>query len=105
MTNGEEIQKDEIPIEHPTESGKVSTAGESTSEEITYEKIKQISEEYIRELKGISGIRIIFAKQVNAHWKVVVRYDTSENPDILSMLMIDKKEKKVDYFREGITSF
>lgn len=32
-------------------------------------------------------------------------YDTTENPDILSLMMIDKSSKRVDYFREGISSY
>ena len=76
-----------------------------TNEEIGYAEIKQISEDYMREIRSIINIRIIFAKQTDNHWKVVVSYPTSDNPNMTSMLMIDIKTKKVDYFREGITTF
>lgn len=73
--------------------------------EVGYDEIKQISEDYIKKIKGIEGIIIIFAKQMDGYWKVVVRYPTQDNPDTLSMLMINKQNKNVDYFREGINSF
>lgn len=76
-----------------------------TNGEIKYEEIKQISEKYMKEVRGITQIIIIFAKQTDGHWKVVVRYPTSDNPDTMSMLMINRKSKEVNYFREGITSF
>jgi len=76
-----------------------------TNGEMTYLEIKQISETYMKETRNISEIVIIFAKQTNGYWKVVIRYATLDNPDTMSMLMIKKETKKVEYFREGITSF
>ena len=76
-----------------------------TNGEIRYAEIKQISENYMKEIRGISQIVIIFAKQTDGYWKVVIRYPTSDNPDTMSMLMINIKNKEVEYFREGITSF
>ena len=73
--------------------------------EITYEEIKRISGNYMKETRDVQRIIIVFARRTNGHWKVVVRYPTQDNPDTMSMLMIDKITKEVDYFREGITSF
>lgn len=70
-----------------------------------YGEVKTISEKYMKDTHSIENIKIVFARQVNNHWKIVVRYETPDNPNTLSMLMIDKETNTVDYFREGITSF
>ncbi len=71
------------------------------SEEI--EEVKQIAKEYLNKL-DITKFRIIFANK-NGKWKVVVKYPTPDNPENISMLLIDLDTKKVDTFREGMLPY
>ena len=73
------------------------------ADEIT--EIKEIAEKYLEDLKGIKEVRIIFTRRMNGQWKVVVKYDTPDNPDTMSMLIINWETKKVDMFREGILTY
>jgi len=73
------------------------------SEEI--EKLRKIAEDYLKKLKDIDKFRIIYAKRLNGQWKVVVKYDTPDNPDTMSMLLINWNTEKVDMFREGILTY
>ena len=70
-------------------------------------EVKEIVDTYFKSLRDIDKTRIIFARRTNGNWKVVVRYPSSENPDadILSMLLINRATKEVDYFKENISSY
>lgn len=70
-------------------------------------KIREIVETYFKSLRNIDKVIIIFARRTNGNWKVVVRYASPENPDadILSMLLINRATKEVDYFKENISSY
>ncbi len=72
------------------------------SEEI--EEVKKITEEYLKNL-GIDNLRIIYANRTNGNWKVIVKYPTPDNPENMSMLLIDWATKKVITFREGILPY
>ncbi len=72
------------------------------SEEI--EEVRKITEEYLKKL-GISALRIIYANRTNGQWKVIAKYPTQENPENISMLLINWTTKKVDTFREGILPY
>ncbi len=69
------------------------------------EELKQIAKEYMKELRDIEDIRIIFARNLNAQWKIVIKYATPDNPDTMSMLIINLTTKKVDTFREGVLTY
>ena len=70
-------------------------------------EVKEIVETYFKSLRGIDKVLIVFARRTNGNWKVVVRYPSPENPDadILSMLLINRTTKEVDYFKENISSY
>ena len=70
-------------------------------------EVKGIVETYFKSLRGMDKVIIVFARRTNGNWKVVVRYPSQENPDadILSMLLINKSTKEVDYFKENISSY
>jgi PDZ domain-containing secreted protein len=70
-------------------------------------EVKEIVETYLKSLRSIDKVLIIFARRTNGNWKVVVRYPSPENPDadILSMLLINRTTKEVDYFKENISSY
>lgn len=72
------------------------------SEEI--EEVKKITEEYLKNL-GVTQLRIIYANRLNGQWKVIVKYQTPENTENMSMLLINWTTKKVDTFREGILPY
>lgn len=72
------------------------------SEEI--EEVKKITEEYFKKL-GVAVLRIVYANRINGQWKVVVKYPITENPENMSMLLINISTKKVDTFREGILPY
>ena len=65
------------------------------------ELIKKICKEYLKSL-NINSFTIIFARRINGHWKVVVRYSKIDNPEINSSILINWATKKVDGFQEGI---
>ena len=69
------------------------------------EEIKEIVKKYMEELQGIKEFRIVFATRLNGFWKVVIKYPTEENPELMSMLMVNWKTKRVDTFREGISPY
>lgn len=69
------------------------------------EEIRKIVSDYLKLTRTIDEFVIIFARKDNGNWKVVVRYATKENPDMLSMLLVNIAEKKVEYFRENISSY
>jgi len=69
------------------------------------EEIKKITEKYVKELKEVSKVDIIRAKRLNGQWEVIVRYATSDNPYVLSLLLINWDTKEVDEFREGILTY
>lgn len=69
------------------------------------EEIRKIVGDYLKLNRTIDEFVIIFARKDNGNWKVVVRYATKENPDMLSMLLVNIADKKVEYFRENISSY
>lgn len=69
------------------------------------EEIRKIVSDYLKQARNIEKFVIIFARINNGNWKVVVRYSTEENPDMLSMLLVNITGKKVEYFRENISSY
>ncbi len=71
------------------------------------EEIRKIVEDYLKSIRSIDKVLIIFARRTNGNWKVVVRYSSPENPDadILSMILINRSTKVVDYFKENISSY
>ena len=69
------------------------------------EEIRKIVSDYLKQARNIENFVIIFARINNGNWKVVVRYSTEENPDMLSMLLVNITGKKVEYFRENISSY
>lgn len=69
------------------------------------EEIRSIVGDYLKHLRSIEKFIIIFARRDNGNWKVVVRYSTEDNPDMMSMLLVDIAGKKVEYFRENISSY
>ena len=69
------------------------------------EEIRKIVSDYLKQLKNVEKFVIIFARHDNGNWKVVVRYPTEDNPDMISMLLVNIAGKKVEYFRENISSY
>lgn len=69
------------------------------------EEIREIVSSYLKQLRNIEKSVIIFARRNNGNWKVVVRYSTEDNPDMMSMLLVNIAEKKVEYFRENISTY
>ena len=69
------------------------------------EEIRKIISDYLKQLRNIEKFIIIFARRDNGNWKVVVRYPTEDNPDMISMLLVNIAGKKVEYFRENISSY
>lgn len=70
-------------------------------------QVKEIVEKYLKDLKSVENVVVVFARRTDGNWKVVVRYSVQDNPDadILSMLLINRETKKVDYFKENISSY
>lgn len=70
-------------------------------------EIREVAESYLKDLKNVDKITIIFARRMNGNWKVIVRYSTPEDPytDIMSMVMINRTSKEVEYFRENIQTY
>jgi hypothetical protein len=68
-------------------------------------QIKGIVGDYLKKIKNLDSFVIIFARRDNGNWKVVVRYSTSDNPDTMSMLLINRTTMQVDYFRENIQTY
>ncbi|HLC57542.1 MAG TPA: hypothetical protein VJH95_03150 [Candidatus Nanoarchaeia archaeon] len=68
-------------------------------------EIKGIIGSHLKHIRDIDKFVIIFARRDNGNWKVVVRYATEDNPDTISMLMVNIAEKRVEYFRENIPSY
>ena len=69
------------------------------------EEIRKIIGDYLKQARNIGKFIIVFARRDNGNWKVVVRYTTEDNPDMISMLLVNIKESKVEYFRENISSY
>ncbi len=70
-------------------------------------EIKEIVESYLKALRNIEDVVVVFARRTNGNWKVVVRYPAKDNPDadVLSMLLINRTTKEVDYFKENISTY
>lgn len=69
------------------------------------EEIRGLVGDYLKQLRSIEEFTIIFARRDNGNWKVVVRYSTKDNPAMISMLLVNIAEKKIEYFRENIPSY
>ncbi len=69
------------------------------------EELKNVAKAYMKNLREIEDVKIIFARRLNGQWKVVVKYATPDNPDMMSMLIINWTTKQVDTFREGILTY
>jgi len=69
------------------------------------EEIKRTCVDYIKILCKVSNVRLVSAKREETHWKVIVCYSTEDDPYTLSMLMMNKETKEIDYFKEELMKF
>ncbi len=91
-----------------TEIVEKTFSGETTGEkEDDIQEVKKIVEKYLKAARNIEKSVIVFARRTNGNWKVVVRHPVQNIPDadILSMLLINRTTKEVDYFRDNISSY
>jgi len=71
------------------------------------QQIREAAEKHLESLKTVERVTIIFARRMNGNWKIILRYSTKEDPytDVLAMVLVDGASKKVQYFRDNITTY
>ncbi len=71
------------------------------------QKIREAAENHLKSLKTVERVTVIFARRMNGNWKIILRYSTKEDPytDVMAMVLIDSTSKKVEYFRDNITTY